>query len=102
MSDDLIELIRLIEERPTLYLSRGTISALKAFVDGWAFRRPDEIINYQILSEVQKRVEFVFGVSGHSWDKIILLFSEDEHDALKRFFLIFNELCDEKLKTKPD
>ncbi|WP_159086199.1 hypothetical protein [Burkholderia mayonis] len=93
MRDDLIELIKSIEARPALYLSRNTISALKAFIDGWILRRPDEVVNSELLARLQKHVEFVFGVNGHSWDKIILLFSEDEGDALKRFFLIFNEMC---------
>ena len=95
MNDDLIELLKLIEARPALYLSRNTISALRAFIDGWLLRRPDDVINFQILKKIQKYVENNFEIDGRfPWDRIILLFSEDENDALKLFFKIFNEVCE--------
>ena len=90
--NDIVKLIDMIEKRPALYLSRHTISALKAFLDGWQIREPKEIVNIEILIRLQSYIEDYYGVTGHSWDKIILLFSQDEHDALNTFFIRYNEI----------
>jgi hypothetical protein len=45
VTNNIIELIDMIEKRPALYLSRYTISALKAFLDGWYMGDPTNIIN---------------------------------------------------------
>ncbi|MGY5958889.1 hypothetical protein ACUY4R_002619 [Kosakonia sp. BK9b] len=90
--NDIIKLIDMIEKRPALYLSRHTISALKAFLDGWQMREPTGIVNIETLVNFQSYIEEYYEVTGHSWDKIILLFSQDEHDALNNFFKRYNEM----------
>ncbi|EMK8725538.1 TPA: hypothetical protein ACGQLC_004863 [Escherichia coli] len=90
--NDIIELIDMIEKRPALYLSRHTISALKAFLDGWQMRAPEKIVNIEILIKFQSYIEDFYEIKGHSWDKIILLFSQDEHDALNTFFIRYKEI----------
>ncbi|EKW1657712.1 hypothetical protein ACJO73_24520 [Citrobacter freundii] len=90
--NDIVELIDMVEKRPALYLSRHTISALKAFLDGWQMRNPEEIANIEILTNFQSYIEDYYEIGGHSWDKIILLFSQDEKDALDNFFIRYNEM----------
>ena len=90
--NDIVDLIDMIEKRPALYLSRCTISALKAFLDGWQIRDPKGIINLDVLVYFQHYIEDYYEISGHSWDKIILLFSQDEYDALNNFFIKYNEI----------
>lgn len=90
--NDIVDLIDMIEKRPALYLSRCTISALKAFLDGWQIRDPKGIINLDVLVYFQHYIEDYYEISGHSWDKIILLFSQDESDALNNFFIRYNEI----------
>lgn len=92
VTNNIIELIDMIEKRPALYLSRCTISALKAFLDGWYMRDPTNIINEKFFGNFQFYIEDYYEVKGHSWDKIILLFSQDEHDALDTFFARYNEI----------
>lgn len=94
--NDVMELIDLVEQRPALYLTRHAISALKSFIDGWMLRDLNGITNTDILEKLQKYVEDYYGVSGHSWDKVILLFSQDEHDALDNFFQIYNKVKNER------
>ncbi|EDS4738642.1 hypothetical protein B0C58_004694 [Salmonella enterica subsp. enterica serovar Oranienburg] len=90
--NDIIELIDGIEKRPAMYLSRNTISALKAFLDGWQIRDPKGIINSDVLVTFQNYIEDYYEINGHSWDKIILLFSQDETDALNNFFIRYHEV----------
>ena len=90
--NDIIKLIDMIEKRPALYLSRHTISALKAFLDGWQMREPTDIINMDFFTNIQSYIEEYYEIKGHSWDEIILLFSQDEHDALDTFFARYNEI----------
>lgn len=72
--NDVIELIDIVEQRPALYLTRHSISALKSFIDGWMLRDLNSITNVDLLEKLQQYVEDYYGVSGHSWDKVILLF----------------------------
>lgn len=102
-TDNLVDLLDQVKARPALYLSRNSISCLKAFLDGWQLRRPDEIADPGIIVEIQSRVECTYGIAGHSWDKILLLFSQDEGDALSRFFSIFDEaMASRELQATPD
>ncbi|MGK9176068.1 hypothetical protein KXR87_23140 [Yokenella regensburgei] len=90
--NDIIKLIDMIEKRPALYLSRHTISALKAFLDGWQMREPKDIVNMEVFANFQSYIEDYYEINGHSWDKIILLFSQDESDALSDFFVRYKEM----------
>ena len=90
--NNLIELIGLIEKRPAFYLGRNTISTLRAFLDGWVMREPSTVIDSNVLNDFQQYIEEYYSIRGHSWDKIILLFSQDEADALDTFFIRFNEI----------
>ncbi|WES68093.1 hypothetical protein [Superficieibacter sp. HKU1] len=90
--NDIVKLINMIEKKPALYLSRHTISSLKAFLDGWQMRDPTGVTNMEVFAKFQYYIEDYYEVKGHSWDKIILLFSQDENDALNTFFARYNEM----------
>lgn len=66
--NNIIALIDLIEKRPAFYLGRNTISALRAFLDGWVMREPSSVINANILNDFQKYIEEYYSITGHSWE----------------------------------
>ncbi len=90
------KLIQKIKQRPSLYLGQRSISHLQTFLDGYTFARREQ--NLPVTEEerefegFQEWVEFRFNQqSTQSWAKIILFYSEDERDALVRFFELFAE-----------
>ena len=80
--DSLKELIEAIKKRPAMYLTRNYISSLKAFLDGWYLRRPDEVLEPELMHHFQKWVEQKYNVTTtQTWASILLFYSVDECDA---------------------
>ncbi|KYC37159.1 hypothetical protein WA1_46880 [Scytonema hofmannii PCC 7110] len=99
------ELIEKIQKRPALYLGKKSISHLQIFLDGYTFARRELAIaqtqEEQEFEEFQEWIEQRFNQhSTQSWSRIILFYSEDEIDALNRFFELFTEFL--KVKRQFD
>lgn len=100
------ELVETIKKQPSLYLGKHSIVAFKAFLAGYIFaqqeRGEDTTELEQRLSSFERWIHGLGigkGKSDRSWDKIILLYSEDEISALDRFFRNYEHFQDrEKLK----
>ena len=48
---NVIELIRMIKDRPAIYIGRHSIFCLNAFIAGWHFRNPKEDVQMKILTD---------------------------------------------------
>lgn len=90
--NSIIELIYQIKNKPAMYISRNSISCLKAFIDGWFLRSPDTVTDSIIMEDFQNWIEKKYKIStSHSWCDIILFYSQDESHALSKFFDDFDE-----------
>ena len=88
----IVELIKEIQKRPAMYISKNYISCLKAFLDGWYIRDSSNLADGDIMGHFQDWIENKYGVkTSHSWNDIILFYSQDEANALKVFFELFEE-----------
>ena len=94
--DNIIDLIKEIEECPSLFLVGKSIFCLRAFIDGWHFRNTDIDVKMDVLVKfniwLQERNKLP---KDFPWEKIILLYSLDEYEALKNFFSLFNKFISE-------
>ena len=93
---DLYDLLRKIQQRSSLYLGKRSLSHLHVFLDGYTFARRQ--LGLPLTEEEKKFEEFQEWIenrfnqaSTQSWSRIILFYSEDEADALNRFFDLFEE-----------
>lgn len=97
---DLYDLIRNIQKRPAMYLGQTSITNFQSFLAGYFFARhqlgePEteqekHFVNFEPWIQQKFKI-----TSSQSWDKIILFFSQDEHQALERFFELFDEFSTE-------
>jgi Trp operon repressor len=95
------ELIEKIKQRPALYLGKAALSQFQTFLDGYTFALRQ--VNIPVSQEEQEFEQFQEWIetrfnqpSTQHWSRIILFYSEDERDALDRFFELFNEFINEK------
>ncbi len=101
------EVLQKIKQRPSLYLGRRSISHLQVFLDGYTLARRELGVplteQEREFEGFQEWIEQRFNQnSTQSWDRIILFYSEDERDALERFFDLFEEFLnpDENLESE--
>ena len=88
-----------IEARPAMYLGRNSLVCLRSFLDGWCARgaglgvkgEEGALDRFQLWVESRFRME-----NTTSWDRIIICFSQDDADALRRFFDLFHEFVEEE------
>lgn len=90
-----------------MYLGRRSISHLQVFLDEYTFARRELGVSLteqeREFEGFQEWIEQRFNQhSTQSWDRIILFYSEDERDALDRFFNLFEEFLkrDKNLETE--
>ncbi len=93
--DYLGDVLEKIKKKPAAYLGRPSIVCLQAFLSGY------NVAQYQLgvpltaenpLDGFQEWIQQKFGIeSSQCWANIILFFSQDERDALDRFFKLFEE-----------
>ena len=93
---DFYRLISNIERRPSMYLGQPSISNLRSFLSGYFFARREldqpPTQDEKKFSEFQTWIKSKYRISSdQSWDKAILVFSEDENSALLEFFKLFEE-----------
>lgn len=101
---NVIELIRMIKDRPAMYIGRHSIFCLKAFIDGWHFRNPNEDVQMKILTDFSLWIDDTFFNSSkytYSWCGFLYLMSaNDESKALDKFFVLFEQFLTEKADNK--
>lgn len=90
------ELLQNIKQRPALYLGKRSLSHLQVFLDGYTFARRQ--LGVEVTKEEQEFEEFQDWIEQRfnqpdtqSWSRIISFYSEDESDALDRFFELLEE-----------
>lgn len=93
---DLYDLLHNIQKRPAMYLGKPSISHLHTFLAGYFFARHQleapETDQEKQFFDFQAWVQQKFRItSNQSWDKVILFYSQDEHQALEHFFDLFAE-----------
>lgn len=93
---DLYDLLGKIKQRSSLYLGNRSLSHLHVFLDGYTFARRQ--LGIPVTEQETKFEEFQEWIENRfnqadtqSWSRIILFYSEDEADALNRFFDLFEE-----------
>ncbi len=92
------QVLREIEVRPAMYLGRNSLICLRSYLDGWSARGLELGFEDEdsILEEFHAWVEDRFDMKDTaSWDRIIICFSQDDADALVRFFRLFREFLEE-------
>ena len=104
---DLYDLLGKIKQRSSLYLGKQSLSHLHVFLDGYTFARRQLGIpvteQETKFEEFQEWIENRFNqVDTQSWSRIILFYAEDEADALKRFFDLFEEFSNSEQLPKID
>ena len=104
---DLYELLGKIKQRASLYLGKRSLSHLHVFLDGYTFARRQLGIplteQETKFDEFQEWIEKRFNQADtQSWSRIILFYSEDEADALQRFFELFEEFVNCEKLPKDD
>lgn len=96
-NNSMVEFLLKIRTRTPMYIGGGSIFQLKAFLDGWVFGAQEDILDYSILSDFQLWVANKFCIkSSQSWAQIIMFYSNDEYDALDKFFVLFDQYLLEK------
>ena len=90
-------LLNEIRVRPAMYISKRSISCLKAFLDGWYLRDPQSVDDADVMDNFQDWIEKKYNIkTSHSWSAIILFYSQDEYDALEVFFKEFDIFLEER------
>lgn len=100
-------LIQKIKQRPSLYLGKRSIAHLQVFLDGYTFARRELDVplteEERDFEDFQEWVEKRFNQpSTQSWERIILFYSEDERDALDKFFDLFEDFRNRHQKLESD
>ncbi|GAA6617115.1 hypothetical protein NUACC26_029240 [Scytonema sp. NUACC26] len=95
-TDTFYELIGQIKEKPVMYLSTKSITRFDMFLRGYTLAIREvglaPIEQEREFEEFQPWLQQRYGIkSNQSWAKIILFYSMDEHEALERFFELFEE-----------
>lgn len=89
---DTIQLIKLLRERPGMYIGQNSIFCLKAFIDGWFFRDMKEDINIEILNHFCSWLQEKYNLDDSlNWDGLLFKVFKDERKALDVFFILFDD-----------
>ncbi|MEA5601440.1 hypothetical protein [Nostoc sp. UHCC 0252] len=90
------EILGAIKKRPGMYLGTSSITRLDMVLRGYSLARREVGVPptepEKEFEGFQSWVEEKYGInSGQSWSKIILFYTVDEHEALHKFFELFEE-----------
>jgi len=93
---NLYDILQKIKQRPALYLGKRSLSHLQVFLDAYTFARRELGIKVteqeREFEDFQEWIERRFNQPDtQSWSRIILFYSEDESEALDRFFELFQD-----------
>jgi hypothetical protein len=92
------ELFDLLESRRGLYTKRSII-CLRAFIDGWLFGGDLAPGGMDILAAFEASLQKRHGLENTSWDRILLLYSQDDCGAYETFFDEFKRFLKEQPPT---
>lgn len=100
---NLYDLLQKIKQRPALYLGKRSLSHLHVFLDAYTFARRELGIETteqeRNFEDFQDWIELKFNQTDtQSWSRIILFYSEDESDALEKFFDLFEEFSQNSIE----
>lgn len=97
---NVIELIRMIKNRPAMYIGKHSIFCLKAFIDGWYFRNIDENVKIELMNDFSLWVNNLFFNGSEltcNWCEFLYkLSANDESKALDKFFTLFEQFLTEE------
>lgn len=101
------ELLGSVKKRPGMYLGSGSITKLDMLLRGCSLARREVGVPptkpEREFAGFQKWVEEKYGIkTGQSWSKIILFYSVDEREALKKFFELFEEYLNWNKSSEAD
>lgn len=92
-TDDLLGLIISLKNRTAMYISKNNIFCFIAFINGWYFRNPKTVKNWDLLFDFEdwlfkkmKRKKY-----SSTWYNLVNFYSSDESEALKNFFMEFDQ-----------
>lgn len=90
------EILKGIKKRPSMFLGTSSITKLDMLLRGYSLARREFGVPptepEREFEGFQSWVQEKYGInSGQSWSKIILFYSVDEHEALQKFFELFEE-----------
>lgn len=99
--ENLNELLDNIKMRPGMYLGESSLTKLEMFLRGYIYAR-------RSISPLSPQEEWIRDFSiwvaekfeikiSKSWADIILFFSQDEHEAFDRFFLLVQEFREKEI-----
>jgi len=95
--DSLVKLIKQIKKKPEMYVGQKSLSLIQAYLYGWLNRDEKGVSDSFLLGEFQEWIQQRYKVtSTQSWAHIILFYSVDEHDALGKFFQLFDEFLEQR------
>jgi hypothetical protein len=90
------EILKLIREKPTLYIRQRSIFALHVFLLGWYVRSPQMTSDREIMMAFQDWIQKKYRInSTQSWADIILFYSINDAEAFEKFFELFDEFMQE-------
>jgi hypothetical protein len=101
------EILKGIKKRPGMYLGRSSITRLDMLLRGYSLARREVGVPptepEREFEGFQSWIEEKYGIkSGQSWSKIILFYSVDEHEALQKFFELFEEYLNRNKSLEVD
>ncbi|PHM07081.1 hypothetical protein [Nostoc sp. 'Peltigera malacea cyanobiont' DB3992] len=101
------EILSNIKKRPGMYLGRSSITRLDMLLRGYSLARREVGVAptepEREFEGFQSWIEEKYGInSGQSWSKIILFYSVDEHEALHKFFELFEEYLNRNKSLEVD
>ncbi|MDZ8065045.1 MAG: hypothetical protein RMY64_05305 [Nostoc sp. DedQUE08] len=96
-----------IKKRPGMFLGRNSITRLDMLLRGYSLARREVGVPptepEKEFEGFQSWIEEKYGInSGQSWSKIILFYSVDEHEALQKFFELFEEYLNRNKSLEVD
>lgn len=93
--DRVYDIVQKVKDKPNVYLGKPSIMCLQAFLSGYnvaQYQLGEPLNASDCFDGFQEWIQEKFKInSSQSWANIILFYSEDERDALRQFFELFDE-----------
>ena len=101
--DRVYDIVQKVKDKPNVYLGRPSIMCLQAFLSGYnvaQYQLGEPLNDPDCFDGFQEWIQEKFKInSSQSWANIILFYSEDERDALRQFFELFDEFVKRNSST---
>ena len=91
-----VSFIEKTRSKPALYLGKKSLTAYRAFIDGWMFDKWDNINDASLLRDFQTRIQERYNIrTSHHWSDIILFHSLNDQEAFDHFCELWDEFLAE-------